>query len=114
MGTYWEILAFDIYAIFGGSSAESIDTGSYGPEGASGSSITNVAVYGRFKYKSRTIGRITDSPFSVWCKVDEAKGKVTYMQFMEDTLDTAASFRKSGQMVYASNPEGGEVVIGDK
>ena len=39
---------------------------------------------------------------------------MTYMQFMEDTLDTAKSFRKSGTMVYASNPEGGEVVIGDK
>ena len=36
------------------------------------------------------------------------------MQFMEDTLDTAKSFRKSGKMVYASNPEGGEVVIGDE
>ena len=43
--------------------------------------------------------------------MDEAKQKVTYMQFMEDTLNTAKSFRKSGRMVYASNPEGGEVVI---
>lgn len=70
-------------------------------------------MFGRFKYRSKTIGRITDSPFCVWAKVDEAKQKVTYMQFMEDTLDTAKSFRKSGSMVYASNPEGGEVVIGE-
>ena len=71
-------------------------------------------MFGRFKYKSRTLGKVTESPFCVWAKVDRASGKVTYMQFMEDTLSTATSFRKSGKMVYASDPEGGEVVIGDQ
>lgn len=59
------------------------------------------------------MGSIVDSPFCVWAKVDESKGKVTYMQFMEDTLASAKSFRKSGKMVYATDLEGGEVVIGD-
>ena len=110
---YWEILAFDVYAVFSGSAADgtSLETGKNGPEGKEG---TNVAVFGRFRYRSRTIGRITDSPFCVWAKVDESRDKVTYMQFMEDTLDTAKSFRKSGKMVYSSNPEGGDdVVLGD-
>lgn len=71
----------------------------------------NVAVFGRFVYKSNTIGKISDSPFGIWAKVDEAKGKVTYMQFMEDTLSSSASFAKSGSVVYASNPDGEEVTI---
>lgn len=65
-----------------------------------------MVVFGRFQYKSRTLGKITDSPFAIWCKVDQNAGKVTYMQFMEDTLSTAASFRKSGQMIYESDPDG--------
>ena len=108
VSTWWEVLAFDVYAVFGGT--ESIDTGKHGAEPVEG---TNVGVFGRFKYRSKSVGRETDSPFCVWAKVDEEKQKVTYMQFMEDTLDTAKSFRKKGKMVYASDLEGGEVVIGD-
>ena len=109
VGTFWEVLDFQIYAIFSGPNF--VTTTSPAPDGEKPG--TDVGVFGRFKYRSRTIERITDSPFCVWAKVDEDKQKVTYMQFMEDTLDTAKSFRKSGRMVYASNPEGGEVVIGD-
>lgn len=82
----------------------------HGPEGKDG---INVAVFGKFKYKSKSVGRVTESPFCVWAKVDEKIGKVTYMQFMEDTLDTAKSFRKSGKMVYASSRDGGNVTIGE-
>ena len=108
VNTFWEVLAFDIYAIFGGT--ESIETNNHGPEGKEG---TNVAVFGRFKYRSKSVGRITDSPFCVWAKVNEDTGKVTYMQFMEDTLDTAKSFRRSGKMVYASSRDGRDITIGD-
>ena len=104
VGRFWEVLDFGIHTIFGG------DT-EHGTPGLEGKEGTNVAVFGHFKYKSRTIGRISESPFCVWAKVHN--DKVVYMQFMEDTLDSAKSFRKSGKMVYASNPEGGEVVIGD-
>ena len=54
---------------------------------------------------------MTDSPFAVWAKVDAAKGKIVYIQFMEDTFSTAASFKKSGAMTYASEPDGGMVTI---
>jgi hypothetical protein len=73
----------------------------------------NVAVFGRFRYRSRTLGQVIVSPFRAWAKVDEKKGKVIYMQFMEDTLDSARSFRITGKMVYVSNPDDKhEIVIG--
>jgi hypothetical protein len=33
------------------------------------------------------------------------------MQFMEDTLSTANSFRKSGKVTYAANPDGGDFIM---
>ncbi|TKA63012.1 hypothetical protein B0A55_10429 [Friedmanniomyces simplex] len=68
----------------------------------------HVAIFGRFVYCSKSIGKLTDSPFAVWGKVDMARGKVTYMQSIEDTPSTANSFRKSGRVVYQSHPESGE------
>jgi hypothetical protein len=74
-----------------------------------------VAVFRRLMYSSKTLGKVTDSAFAVWAKVDEKREKVTYMQFMEDKLSSANSFRKGGRMVYKSDPdsmgEGGEVVV---
>lgn len=105
VATYWEVLNFETYVAFG-------DETPLAPGGGT-KEEANVAVFGRFKYRSRTLGKITDSPFAVWAKVDVGREKVVYMQFMEDTLSTAASFRKSGRMVYASHPKGGEVVVGD-
>lgn len=94
---YWSIEKFDIYTTFGG------------PNVSDASDKTEqVAIFGRFVYRSKSIGRATDSPFAVWAKVDLEKGKVTFMQFMEDTLSTANSFRKSGKVVYQSHPESGE------
>ncbi|KAL8723309.1 MAG: hypothetical protein Q9225_000361 [Loekoesia sp. 1 TL-2023] len=58
----------------------------------------DVAVFGRFTYRSRTLGQASTSPFSIWAKVKE--GKVTYMQFMEDTLDTTATFKVGGKSTY--------------
>ncbi|MCJ1457786.1 hypothetical protein MMC28_008155 [Mycoblastus sanguinarius] len=52
----WTNEAFEIQALFG--------TGE------------NVAVFGRFTYRSNTLGKACESPFSIWCKVD-AEGKVT-------------------------------------
>ena len=72
-----------------------------------------MAIFGRFVYRSKSIGKVTDSPFAVWAKVDTEKGQVTYMQFMEDTLSTANSFRKSAKVVYQSDPDdsGKEYVV---
>jgi len=58
----------------------------------------DVAVFGRFTYRSRTLGKAYTSPFSIHCKVEG--GKVTYMLFMEDSFGTGATFEKSGEKTY--------------
>ena len=68
-----------------------------------------VAVFGSFTYRSTTLGKAITSPFSILAKVSD--GKVTYMQFMEDTFGTASSFRTSGSITFHSDPEGGEVSL---
>ncbi|KAK1061839.1 hypothetical protein LTR12_006359 [Friedmanniomyces endolithicus] len=85
---YWTIEKFDIHASFGGSNTADVSD-----------RTEHVATFGRFVYRSKSIGKLTDSPFAVWAKVDMAEGKVTYMQFMEDTLSSANSFRKTGRVV---------------
>ncbi len=45
---------------------------------------SDVAVFGRFTYRSRSLGKVYTSPFSIHCKVEG--GQVTYMLFMEDTV----------------------------
>jgi uncharacterized protein len=69
----------------------------------------NVAVFGRFTYTSTKLRKTITSPFSIFCKVKD--GKVTYMQFMEDTFCTASSFRSGGTWKFQSDPAGGEVQI---
>jgi ketosteroid isomerase-like protein len=54
----------------------------------------NVAVFGNFRYKSTSIGKVVASLFAILVKV--VNGKVTYLQFLEDTYATASSFRKDG------------------
>jgi len=54
----------------------------------------NVAVFGDFRYRSNSLGKVVSSPFSILVKVVD--GKVTYVQFQEDTYACAASFRKDG------------------
>jgi uncharacterized protein len=69
----------------------------------------NVAVFGRFTYTSAKLRKTVTSPFAIFCKVND--GKVTYMQFMEDTFCTASSFRSGGSWKFQSDPQGGEVEI---
>jgi uncharacterized protein len=69
----------------------------------------NVAVFGRFTYTSTKLRKTVTSPFSIFCKVKD--GKITYMQFMEDTFCTASSFRSGGTWKFQSDPHGGEVEI---
>ena len=68
-----------------------------------------VAVFGRFTYRSTTLGKAVTSPFAILARVTD--GRVTYMQFMEDTFGTAATFRAGGQAVFRADPDGGEVVL---
>ena len=69
----WETQAFNVTTMF-----------------ASGD---NVAVFGDFRYKSNSLGKVVSSR-SLLLKVTD--GKVTYLQFLEDSYATAASFRKDG------------------
>ncbi len=87
VGRYWKNEGFEIEEIF--------EAGE------------NVAVFGRFTYRSTTVGRAVTSPFSILAKVQA--GKVTYMQFMEDTFGTASTFRTGGTATYRADPDGGEV-----
>ena len=54
----------------------------------------NVSVFGDFRYKSHSLGKVVSSPFSILVKV--VNGQVTYLQFQEDSYATASSFRKNG------------------
>ena len=82
MFTRWENQAFNVTTMF-----------------ASGE---NVAVFGDFRYKSNSLGKVVSSPFSILVKVVD--GKVTYLQFQEDTYATAASFRKDGSWMVQTEP----------
>ena len=86
---YWHSEAFEIGELFG--------------EGE------NVAVFGRFTYRSVTLGKVVTSPFAILAKVRD--GRITFMQFMEDTFATAATFRSGGGATYRSDPDGGEVAL---
>lgn len=57
----------------------------------------NVAVFGSFRYKSKSLGKIAASPFAIHVKVE--RGRVTYLQFLEDSYATASSFRKDGSWI---------------
>lgn len=85
VGEHWANENFEVEAVFG--------------------SGENIAVFGRFTYRSRTLQKAATSPFAIWCKVVD--GQVSYMQFMEDTFGTAATFRSGGQWTFESDPKEG-------
>ena len=68
-----------------------------------------VAVFGRFTYRSVTLGKAITSPFAILAKVVD--GQITFMQFMEDTFGTASTFRSGGVATYRSDPDGSEVML---
>jgi len=85
----WEALEFKPSEIFG--------------------SDDRVAIFGSFKYRSRVLNQIVDSPFSIFSKVKD--GKVTYLQFMEDTFATAASFHERSTGAYRNFPNSEPIKI---
>jgi ketosteroid isomerase-like protein len=89
MFTRWENQAFNVAAVFG--------------------SDEDVAVFGDFRYKSHSLGRVVSSPFSIHVKVVD--GKVTLLQCQEDTYATAASFRKSGSWTVQTEPDAEPFVV---
>ena len=85
VGRYWEVISFEPQAAFG--------SGEY------------AAMFGRFTYRSTVM--LVTTPFAVFAKVKD--GRCYYLQFMEDSLATSASFKSGGQWTFRSNPDGGEV-----
>jgi ketosteroid isomerase-like protein len=81
---YWEVLSFETEALFG--------------------DLESAAMFGRFTYRSRRLGKEVTSPFAVFAKVRD--GLCHHLQFMEDTLATSDSFRSSGTWKFQSNPNG--------
>ena len=60
-------------------------------------------MFGDFRYKSHSLGKVVSSPFSILVKVVD--GKVTYLQFLEDSYATAASFRSAGSWTVQTQPD---------
>lgn len=63
----------------------------------------NVAIFGRFTLRSKTLQKARQSPFAIFAKVT-AGGKVSYFQYMEDTFATADTFRKGGMWEFEPLP----------
>jgi len=82
MFTRWENQAFNVLTMFG--------------------SDENVAVFGDFRYKSHSLGKVVSSPFSILVQV--VNGQVAFLQFQEDSYATAASFRKDGAWTVQTEP----------
>jgi uncharacterized protein len=87
VGRYWDVISFEPEAVFG--------------------SGEHAAMFGRFTYRSTVMQQLVTTPFAVFAKVKD--GRCYYLQFMEDTLATSASFKSGGQWTFRSNPDGGEV-----
>jgi uncharacterized protein len=86
---YWQVISFQPEAVF--------------------DADENAAMFGRFTYRSTVLSKLVTSPFAVFAKVKE--GRCYYLQFMEDTLATSASFRSGGRWTFRSDPNGGEVTF---
>ena len=86
---YWQVQAFEPDALFG--------------------SDRYAAMFGRFTYKSVVLSHVVTSPFAVFAKCQE--GRCHYLQFMEDTFATGASFRRGGTWTFQSNPNGEQIEI---
>lgn len=67
------------------------------------------AIFGSFTYTSNTLGKTVTSPFAVLARGEG--GKLSYVQFMEDTFATVRSFRESGEYHIKADPDGAETDI---
>ena len=72
---------------------------------------TRVAIFGRMDYRSTVLQKSVVSPMAIFARVID--GKISYLQYMEDTFATGESFRSSGTFYFKSNPNGEEVAVGD-
>lgn len=70
----------------------------------------DVAIFGKFTYRSVTLDHVFTSPFSIHAKVHD--GKMTYFQFMEDTYASTSSFRESGSWIVKTSEDTAAFEVG--
>jgi ketosteroid isomerase-like protein len=90
MGRVWETRAFEVRDVI--------------------SDEHNVAMFGSFTYRTRTLGKDITSPFALLAKTSD--GRIGYVTFLEDTFGTAGSFRASGVWNFRGVASGGDVSVG--
>jgi uncharacterized protein len=89
VGRFWKVQSFEPEALFGTEEC--------------------AAMFGRFTYTSTVMKNTVTSPFAVFARFKE--GRCSYLQFMEDSFATGASFRSGGRWTFQSDPAGTEVAI---
>ena len=89
VSTYWSTVAFEPQDTF---------------ENADGA-----AAFGYFTYRSTVLGKSVTSPLAILARAKQ--GKLSFVQFMEDTFATARSFRESGTYRIAAHPDGSKVDV---
>jgi ketosteroid isomerase-like protein len=67
------------------------------------------AIFGSFTYTSNVLGKTVTSPFAVLARGEN--GKLSYVQFMEDTFATVRSFREGGEYLIKASPDGSETLV---
>ncbi|CAM3828750.1 nuclear transport factor 2 family protein [Bordetella tumulicola] len=72
----------------------------------------DVAIFGKFTYRSVAVDRVFTSPFSIHAKVRD--GKMIYFQFMEDTYASASSFRQSGSWTVKTPDDAAPFKVGEE
>jgi hypothetical protein len=72
----------------------------------------DVAIFGKFTYRSVVVGTVFTSPFSIHAKVKNSK--ITYFQFMEDTYASASSFRQSGSWTVQTTKDSAPFKVGSE
>lgn len=87
--TFWSVVAFEPQDSFENS------------DGA--------AIFGFFTYRSNTLGKTVTSPLSILAR--SRNGKLSFVQFMEDTFATVRSFRESGTYRIKADPGGSELDV---
>jgi uncharacterized protein len=70
----------------------------------------SVAMFGSFTYRTRVLGKEITSPFALLARV--TNDRISYLQFLEDTFGTAASFRAAGTWHFRGVATGGDVSVG--
>jgi hypothetical protein len=67
------------------------------------------AIFGSFTYTSNTVGKVITSPFAVLAR--GKNGKLSYVQFMEDTFGTVRSFLEGGEYHLKADPDGSQITV---